>query len=323
MFTKIAVPLDGSKLAEKALPYATKLASLLNGGLTLIRVAENNQPEAGKAHASPSTVDEYLKEVKKIIVLGKHLKATDIDTVILNGEPVKQLGEYIESGKADMLVMTTHGRGVLPRLLLGSVAAKLLEHAPIPIILIKPANLEDDVSLDSILSESGLASYSGTRLRFVVALDGSPESEAALEPATLLAKQTGGTIFLLQVVLPVLVSDFSGNWYVYDLEEQTNARHEAAAHYLDKIEASLNAQDIPCVKVVREGNPAEEIIDYTRKANASMLVMATHARNSLGQILLGSVANDVVRHTHLPVMLVHTVHHGKNSHKKNHNIATI
>jgi len=63
---------------------------------------------------------------------------------------------------------------------------------------------------------------------------------------------------------------------------------------------------LKCVKLVHEGNPGLVIAGYAQALQASMLVMATHARNSAGRALLGSVADEVMRVSNLPVLMVNT-----------------
>ncbi len=309
MLNKIIVTLDGSKLAEKALPYAIQLANMLKGSILLVRVAEHSSVNTDTPQNIKdvlNNIETYLNQVQETITT-KYLPPEQVNTIAMYGDPLNQLASLIELEKPAMVVMTTHGRSILPRMLVGSVANRLLQQTKAPVVLIRPTNLEDTSELAVVLEEPNSLSRHADRTRLVVTLDGTPESEAALVPAEMLARETGGTIFLLQVVPPIYTSDFSGNWYVYDVEDQSEAMLKAANDYLDTVETSLIARGLNCVKVVRVGNAADEIVDYARKADASFVVMATHARRSFGQIMLGSVADEVMRRSHLPILMVHTL----------------
>ncbi len=313
MYKKILVPLDGSQLAEKALPYAIKLATKFGADLLLMRAAEvptllTDTPDHELQYLRQA--ETYLAEVRDTIIdtrLEPNLVPEKVQTIVIYGDAKRELAEIAPFEKADLIVMTTHGRTGLAGLLMGSVANNILHHTKLPVMLIRPKELDEPgLLLETLNQPTGFDNQAAGGNRIVVTLDGSPEGEAALEPALEMARLTSATVYLLRVVPLLVVSEYSGSWYMYDLDEQGQARREEAYQYLDKIQERFATEGLSCVKVVRVGFPPDEIVDYVTKLKASAIVMATHARGRLGQVVLGTVAGEVVRHSNLPVMLVHT-----------------
>ncbi len=316
--SKLLVPLDGSHLAEEALPYAVRLAKRLNSQILLFSVVKVGgfvQDNPAAESVSISATEEYLQEVSEILTdhkLEPHLEAHNVRTLVVCNEPMREVPLVAASEKAGLIIMTTHGRGGLSRLVLGSNAAAILQHSALPVLLLHPSGLEDPLPLveavgTPIANLSADTNASGEAI--VVTLDGSPEAEAALEPATELARALNSTLHLLEVVTPVVPINYSGiaiSYYKENSEEQVASLRKEANEYLNKMQARVLEKGLDCIKTVREGDPATEIVDYASKVPASILVMATHARGRVGDILLGSVAEKVMRQTHLPVMMVNT-----------------
>lgn len=144
MFKRILVPLDGSELAEKALPYAEALAQKFEAELILLRVLPMIPEVVGGPHGmifherltqDRHNVNVYLKGIMKPV---RELHLLPARTVVLEspsaGEAIIDLACQ---EKVDLIVMSTHGRSGLSRLVYGSVASKVLQHAPCPVFLVK------------------------------------------------------------------------------------------------------------------------------------------------------------------------------------------
>jgi nucleotide-binding universal stress UspA family protein len=312
MYTKLAVPLDGTPLAEQALPYAIRLAALLKAHLLLLRVAEFKALPGMEFEQETEFVDQiesYLKKVKQQITTPAtqpYLPAERVEVLAAYGKPAPELVTLATRTRADLIVMTTHARSGLPRLVLGSIASEIIKHATIPVILLRPAETGTFETLN--LSEP--VSFGRRIGPVLVALDGSSHAEAALDPAITLACEIGSALHLLEVVVPKVPVQFGpefGPGYVYEsyeTEKDLTAQGEEADHYLEKVQKYVRGQGLICIRNVQQGDPASVIIDYARQIQASLIVMATHARGRIGQVLLGSVAAEVVRQSHLPVMMV-------------------
>jgi len=145
----------------------------------------------------------------------------------------------------------------------------------------------------------------------LLALDGTPKAEAALEPALKMAKDLKIPLHLVEVIYPVTPIIMSEPGLDYQMlveiekyEEEALAR--IAAQYLIKVVKWLKEQ-APSVTVettVLKGMPEAQLAIFIHAVKPFMVVMATHARNELGQLFLGSVAEEVLRKSHSPVLMV-------------------
>jgi nucleotide-binding universal stress UspA family protein len=314
MYSKIMVPLDGSPLAEHALPYAVTLAKRLDAELLLLRVTEvapllDDTPD--KELEVIKGAEDYLELVRNAIIDPASESALDpekVRTLVAYGDSKRELTELAPFEKTDLIVMTTHGRTGLTKLVAGSVATKIVRNVDIPVVLIRPEKIDKTEPLEETLHEATSLEVPENNMRVVVTLDGTPEAEVAVDKAVELASNLGASLYLLRVVSPYTPMEYSdvSTGYVLDNTEETQYRREEAYKYLDKVQERITAMGFNSVKVVRIGNAADEITDYVSKVQASMVVMATHARGRLGSVLMGSVAEEIVRRSHLPVMVIHS-----------------
>ncbi len=219
--------------------------------------------------------------------------------------------ELIPFERVDQVVMTTHTRAGLSRLALGSVAIGLVRRLGQPVILIRPTDTEQDLPLEEIMRQPERWK-AGPQRRVLVTLDGSVEAEAVLEPAVKLAHRLQATLYLLRVITVYTPADYAlpnsyyAGYKVPEMEKENQQRREEAYRYLDEVQVRLKEPELDIIKGVRIGEPANEIVTYARQNQADLLVMATHARGRLGHTLLGSVAEEVLRVSHIPVMVLHS-----------------
>lgn len=137
---KILVPLDGSALAEAALPKAMELAQSCGAKLLLICAAEAHKlPGADPTEAQIKVVqgaEDYLAQVgDRLVAVG----VTGVETSVWYGPAAYAIVEAARVNKVDLIAMTTHGRSGLGRLILGSVAESVLRGTTTPILLIRVA----------------------------------------------------------------------------------------------------------------------------------------------------------------------------------------
>ncbi|MCB8945606.1 MAG: universal stress protein [Ardenticatenaceae bacterium] len=146
MFKHILVPLDGSYLAEAAIPAALELASRFDSKVSLLRVTRTPYVASGldgSAYAELivtlrqqeyDEADEYLKMMQRNLRQQNYM----VETYVREGEPVAELIlDVAQEGGVDTIVMSTHGRGGVSRWVFGSVADRVLRHADIPVVLIR------------------------------------------------------------------------------------------------------------------------------------------------------------------------------------------
>jgi nucleotide-binding universal stress UspA family protein len=139
--------------------------------------------------------------------------------------------------------------------------------------------------------------------KILVPLDGSPLSEKVLPHAQALAKSEGAEIILLSVpVTPNLEfmarTPGLADIVIEDSEKETRA-------YLDKETTLLKEEGAKVTSIMREGPIPEVILKVADEIHADMIAMSTHGRSGIQRWLMGSVADRVVHHAHIPVMLVH------------------
>lgn len=151
MFKKILVPLDGSPLAAKILPQVAELAKLHEAEVTLLHV----YPTEFLGEATAGVIQEAMAQEKKACELflgqaAKELEAKGVTVKVacVDGSPAREIIGYAVKEGMDLIAMATHGRGEVAWVL-GSVAEKVVSHAPVPVLLyrvveVKPLLLKED-----------------------------------------------------------------------------------------------------------------------------------------------------------------------------------
>lgn len=317
MFKKIVVPLDGSTLAEKALTYAVRLANRLEANLILVRVVEGpifKAKGALKAQAQAKIAAEYLNELQEFMTVkaeGPSLNASRLRTCLLNGKPAMEICHYVQDEQIDLVVMTTHGRTGLSRLVTGSLATNLLHELPVPILVVRPFGLKHSQSLPEAFAAQD-EPYSNTFLvdgmRLLLPLDKTLEAQIGLDLALDLAKKLGATLYLLKVNLPVnpiLYGEVAA--FAYSSQEEAHieqSEKDQALLYLEQFAKLARQKGIETFKQVLTGEPASKIVEYANEIDPDLIVMATHAPSEIGRFIVGSVADEVMRTTNLPVLMV-------------------
>ncbi|HEX5504385.1 MAG TPA: universal stress protein [Thermomicrobiales bacterium] len=298
MTKPILVPLDGSALAERALPFAAALARVLDAPLLLVRaVVVPEDLGYDPARRQLEAVDDAEAYLRRLAAdLGR--QGTAVETVVPYGEAAGAILDAARASEARLIAMTTHGRGGLGNWLAGGVATAVLARAPAPVLLVRAWHAGG--ALDRL--ERGA--------RIVVPLDGSALAEAALPLATRLAGALGGELLLVRAVPPpgpALTPD--GLRALVAGDEEVAAETAEARAYLAAVAGRLAARDYAVGREVRLGAPAVVIDAVCRERGAALVVLATHGRTGLDRLLLGSVAEAVVRHGSAPVVLVRPARH--------------
>ena len=137
MFKKILVPLDGSKLAEQALPYAVEMAARLDSEITLLCVigADDAQDYDKNLTYLKGVASETKQDAGKL--LDKAEEDIKVETVIVVGNPAEKIVDYAATGKISLIIMASHGRSGLSRWALGSVAEKVVRASSTPVLLVR------------------------------------------------------------------------------------------------------------------------------------------------------------------------------------------
>jgi nucleotide-binding universal stress UspA family protein len=285
-YTKLLVPLDGSRLAEQILPYARALAEAFKIPVELLRVAE---PELIPPYALPRPAGDYLEE----IAARYFPPPAEVDHAVEAGTPAEIIVARAAAAPGTLIAMATHGGSGIRRWLLGSVASKVVQTATNPVLLVRPI-------------EGGDSAKPARLNTIYVPLDGSGLAEKVLPHVKELARKMDLEVCLVRVYASppesYLVGEGLSMPALGRLREQMR---EEAENYLTGKTNELRAEGLSRVHdIAIEGDPAGEIIDVARKTPDNMLAMATHGRSGLGRLVLGSVAEKVVHHSRDPVLII-------------------
>jgi nucleotide-binding universal stress UspA family protein len=296
LYERILVPLDGSELAQVALPYAERLAGALGSQITLIYVSESAEDRYQHMHqfylqkmaeATKQGAERYLEKGT-----GQEIKVT---TVILVGDPAEAIVDYAEREDIGLIIMSTHGRSGIKRWAMGSVADKVLRATTRPLALIRAKGDHPDIRNRTLLN------------RILVPLDGSNESEAVIPYIEEFAPRLQAEVILLQVVAPDYhIYAAGGPEYGAYAERQVESIKAFAKDYLEKMVVQLRQKGVNTKPEIKFGTAAEEIIKFADEIGAGVVAMSTHGRSGVGRWALGSVAERVMHSGNTPILLVRT-----------------
>jgi nucleotide-binding universal stress UspA family protein len=296
MFNKILVPLDGSKLAERALAPAFTLGQHTESEMIVARVLVAEKilvpdmylyggygvqwPDQALEEARAEAT-EYLQNIHE--ARGKSRLV--ITTKVLEGDVAGAIVALAVKDKVDLIVMSSHGYSGLPRWMLGSVAERVLSIAPCPVLIIRST-----ATLSSIL----------------VALDGSELSERALAPALEVARGFNSQVTLLRAVPEVTPRDAQT---LDEIERGLGMRlqeeiHEDAAAYLNRLAAAARDTGLDVSTIVLHDSAATGILNHIDNHPVDMIAMSTHGRSGLQHWIYGSITEKVLRNTTRSMLVV-------------------
>lgn len=294
LFRTILVAADFSEGTQESFRVACSLVQEGEGRVVVLYVAEPSYAAAEPVYFRQQAIQfsvverppEYYEALKD------RLREFYPPTRSLKVEHRARVGAVVaeevlreaEDLKADLIVMGTHGRTGLRRLLVGSVVEAVLRHSPCPVLALR----------------ASASSPAPDKLRVILhPTDFSDPSEDALRVARSLARDHGARLVLLHV---------EANQVVAEGMIVVPSDPGLALEGLDKIRKTLDGPDLkfPVEARVRDGDPVPQIIGEADDLKADLIVMGTHGRSGLGRLLLGSVAEGVVRRAPCPVIAVRT-----------------
>lgn len=297
-FASIMVPLDGSPLAERALPLGLDLTERARGRLRLVLVHQSPPPPVDKAAARLAVkVELAVRRAERAYLratqarLARTAPKGRVRGVTLTGPVGDALAGYVSELGIDLVVMATHGRGGFERAWLGSVADRLVRTLEIPVLLVR--------------ARSEPAVEAGPGGPVLVPLDGSPRAEEALGPAVALARLWDAEVQLIQVVRPVMLATDPGLPVpsTYD-EAATGIGKNIAQDYLDDIAEEVRALGVRAsANAVLGWGAADTLLELAVPGRVGVLALATHGRGGLRRVALGSVADKLVRAASVPVLV--------------------
>jgi nucleotide-binding universal stress UspA family protein len=302
MYSKILVPLDGSKLSEAILPYARSLAKGLQIPVELLLAIE---PEVISTFSDPKhgryvdTVETDMKRngvdyLEKVARTFPDASAVACSAVI--GTPAPTIVERASEGRDTLIAMSTHGRSGIKRWILGSVADKVLHAASNHLLLVRSTNKTGETPQETALKT------------VIIPLDGSHLAESVLPGVTALARKMKMEVVLLRAYAMATQAYFiEAEAYMPDLDRFAEEVKKGAAQYLEEKVKQLQWEGLDKVSyILPQGDAAEEIIGLARETPDNLVAMCTHGRSGVGRWVLGSVTDRVVRYCGDPVLVVRT-----------------
>jgi nucleotide-binding universal stress UspA family protein len=271
MIEKIVVPLDGSVTAEAVLPHVRRLLRLEDAEVVFVR-AENPAPVENYvpvAEAALAAAREYVAGIRERF----EKEGAKAKGVARLGSPSSVILETIREEKATLVAMATHGRTGVRRLLFGSVAEHVLRKSPVPVLAVRPF-----WSYELSRQDRGIRTI-------LVPLDGSATSRAVLPTVAAFGRLFDARAILLRAV-------------------EEDADRKAAEADLLEAAAQLRKSGVDAVTALEEGLPGKLIQAAAKKSGADLVAMSTHGRSGVRRMLTGSVTEEVLRETKVPMLIV-------------------
>jgi nucleotide-binding universal stress UspA family protein len=290
MFTSILVPQDGSPVAASILPYVTHLARNLGARMTLLTVLEPAPPSGrrsvetagqAEAHATLRRLAERCRDA-----------GTEATTLVVTGRAAAEIVRRAHDGHTDLIAMGTRGHSGLRRGLLGSVTDEVVRTSPAPVLVISPRAAE----------RFGGGHHHPKGI--TVPLDGSALAEGVLPHAEALAKALSLELQLLRVVPSSALVAYAEDGPPVDTVAIQEELEREAAEYLDQVARGVAQRGVKATCLVGRGAPALAIADQLAATPDHLAAICTHGRSGVGRLLIGSVADYVIRSAGVPVLVI-------------------
>jgi nucleotide-binding universal stress UspA family protein len=298
VFKRIVVPLDGSGLAECALPHAVALAKALRADIVLIRVIQRQSQDEGGHPTDPVEWEAFRLETPAYLtgVASRLLKdGVNAQSVTLEGNPTEQIVDYVRAGPRTLLVMSSHGRGGITGWVLGGVAQTAALHAGVSFLLVRAYGAPEYV-----------ADGFGYR-RILVPLDGSKRAECVIPVVATLCQGNGAEIILSSVVTNAsrqygLAAEDSRRALLSDLESE---HRESIATYLEAIRDRLETDGLKVrARVDTADSPAAGIHAAARDEDVDLVVLAAHGSSCAVCWPFGAVPLNALVYGEAPLFVV-------------------
>jgi nucleotide-binding universal stress UspA family protein len=291
MLKKILVPLDGSELAEGVLPYAIELARPAKAQIVLVTAIQ----QLGVWDATLSLQVIEREEQLAQAYLDNQLRSVPKDVRpsvrLARGPAAEAILQVAAEEKADLIAMSTHGRSGVARFLFGSVPDRILRSSEVPLLIVRPD--EEEAPQKKAVSFK----------RILVPLDGSKTAESILPFVEELAKGLGASLVLFHAITPIAaypgfeLAPVGAAQLITEMEGQ-------AKEILQRAAAEVKSRGVKAEMTVAVDVAVDGILAAAEERSADMIAIATHGRGGLGRVVLGSVADGVVRRSHRPCLVI-------------------
>ncbi|OJX43871.1 MAG: hypothetical protein BGO78_02595 [Chloroflexi bacterium 44-23] len=296
MFTRILVPLDGSELAEKVLPFTCYLAEKFQATLVLFHVVEKDAPKEIHGQHHLRHVDEariYLNKVAENPACAGITIVQDVHEVQEEGV-AQTIRDHAEELKTDLIVLCAHGNGGLRDVFFGSIAQQVIREGRIPVVFIRPETIK-------VLPINPIR-------HILLPLDGSKSHEDSIPIAATLAEKFHAKINLLTVVPTIetspvraaLISRVSPRAAKLSLDISA----QQAEKYLAAISEDLSDDGIAVSWKVLRGDVLAGLTETISVENIDLVVIATHGHSAIDVTWEGSLTPRFLPNAQIPVILL-------------------
>jgi len=300
MYKVIMAPTEGSDSDRAAISMATKLVQCFDAELRLVRVlsapiVSETVPTTPVLEITEGTLrEERLARLHKLDALGTEVRALGnirVITALEDGPVAPTLRDYANKFNVDLIVMSSHSRGGIQRIKLGSVTDYLIRRTNIPVLVVRPSG--------SLIG----ATRQETASRIVVPLDGSALAQEILPHVTALALQLNATVCLLRVLTPSTyaqkqIMQPGLPWWDADIAE--------AEAYLADAARTLTEQGVAVNKeLLLSDNVTNAILDFATRTKADLLAIATRGSGGMTRFVFGTVADELTRTSPISLLVFH------------------
>ena len=298
-FKRIVLTTDLSPDADCATPYAVEFARSFGGSIDLLhafedlRYIEGAMPDVAAAvrldWLQEARIDQEARLVQRAASINR-TTGVGVHPVQLDGNSAEVVVYYARRENADCIVMATHGRSGFSHFMFGSVAERVLQRSSCPVLTVKPKQDK----------KKGVGQFK----TIVMATDFSANSDAARPYALAMAKRYGSTLHVIHVFENEIMFAQTGAEHASRFEELMQTERAWREERLKNYARELGAEDRGVIHTLGRGQPASKIASYASAVDADCIVIATHGRTGLSHLLIGSVAERIVRLAVCPVLCV-------------------
>ena len=298
MLDKVLLTLDGSELAENAIPYARELAAGLEAEIFLLHACP--QEHSQYTHMHQIYLNSIAEGLRSTL---KDIRHSDWEPVVqaevVKGEPVKVIFDYLKQKEINLTVLTACGTSGFRPWSIGKVADAVVRRSGIPSLLIRVKEGHVPPKRKGLIQ------------KILLPLDNSEASQLAIPYAVYLAKKMGASITLFTMVQTIYAQNLDGinsgvsgglamNWDSVDA-----AAEKSAEEYLQNVEEDIRKSGIEVFHTVYLGiDAAYEILEMEKRMQADLIVMTTRGRSPIARWAFGSVAEKVLREGDKPILLI-------------------
>lgn len=293
MFSRILVPLDGSRLSEASLPAAAQFGIRFDAQIILLHVIERDAPaEVHKDRhlTDPREASAYLADVAaRAFAAGTRVESHVHDIPV--ADVARAIVEHAATEfQADFIVTCTHGRSGVRDLLYGSIAQRIVAQGRLPLLLIKPDRPDFETK------------------KILVPLDPNSAHDASIEPAASVASAFHAELQLLSVIptLGTLTGEEAATTSLMPITAQAmlDLQQEESNEHLQEHQDALRQRGLIATALTARGEPAAQIVQVADHGAADLIVLSTHRKTGLGAFWSKSVAPRVAQSTKKPLLLI-------------------